>query len=86
MTYLFSVHEDLEFVRGRARWQSVRTAESYLQEVGAWQFVNTLEPNVAIRVQRLSSYAPFVLDRFLSLAKAGMHMDMIAEQLRTIQI
>ena len=72
VTYLSSVHEDLEYVRGRARWQNAKTGESYLQELGGWHFLNTLDERIASRLQRLSLAAPKVIALVVDGSRSGL--------------
>eukprot|EP00438_Fugacium_kawagutii_P011201 Skav235781 [mRNA] locus=scaffold3426:8173:9867:- [translate_table: standard] len=64
-TYLYQQTEDLAWVAWRGRWARTRTLEFYLQEVGAFVLVHSLDAVSRARISELSDLAWPVLD-FLS--------------------
>ena len=60
-TWLFEVTRDLELVRWRGRWASMRTLEIYIQEVSADRLLADVEPEVRARVRGLAAAAPGLL-------------------------
>ena len=62
-TYLYHQTEDLAWVAWRGRWSRTRTLEFYLQEVGAFVLVHSLDRTSRDRIAMLSKFAWPVLHR-----------------------
>ena len=56
-TYLYHQTEDLAWVAWRGRWARTRTLEYYLQEVGAFVLVHSLDSLAKARISVLSDFA-----------------------------
>ena len=65
-TYFYHQTEDLSWVAWRGRWARQRTLEFYLQEVGAFTLVHSLDPLAKARISILSDFSwPVLCDRIL---------------------
>eukprot|EP00438_Fugacium_kawagutii_P027310 Skav202710 [mRNA] locus=scaffold654:644734:649143:+ [translate_table: standard] len=67
-TYLYQQTEDLTWVAWRGRWSRLRTLEYYLQEVGAFVLVHSLEESSKARIAVLAEFSwPVLCETILSL-------------------
>lgn len=65
-TYLYHQTEDLTWVAWRGRWARLRTLEFYLQEVGAFVLVHSLDDVSKARISVLSDFSwPVLCERIL---------------------
>jgi len=62
-TAAFEATRDLQLVRWRGRWDSMRTLEHYVQELAYWDFFPRLPPAVRARVRALARLLPKLLAR-----------------------
>ena len=60
-TAMFEAVGDIDQVRHRGRWASVKTCNIYVQEVGGHRFLAQLAPPIRKEVQRRAGEAPGAL-------------------------
>ena len=60
-TWLFETTRDLQLVRWRGRWASMRTLEVYIQEVAADRLLADAGAEVRARVERFSAAVPYLV-------------------------
>lgn len=65
--------EDGELTRRRGRWLSLRTMESYLQELLLATYVKRLPDESQCLIQKFASGFPLVLQNVISFLDAGIH-------------
>ena len=63
-TWLFESTRDLELVRWRGRWSSMRTLEIYIQEVSADRLLVEVSPDVRARVRGLAGMSSELMRRW----------------------
>ena len=62
ITAYFEATQNIDLVRWRGRWDSLRSLEHYVQELASHEAFISLHPVTRARIYRLASLLPAVLD------------------------